>query len=78
MEYSEILAVLPKNVSTVLQSKLDAVQLTPELSKAEVQELLEDVVQQTRLEIIIEDDEKLRLVDSVLNHVSKAVLKLLF
>lgn len=78
MEYSEILNVLPKDVSLILQSKLDGIQLSPDLSKAEVEELINDAVRLTKLEIIISDDEKLRLVDKMLSFVAKAAVKAIF
>jgi hypothetical protein len=78
MNYSDILKALPKSVSDILQSKLDAINLTPDLSRSEVEELLESAVKLTRLEIQIEDDEKLRLVDTLLTFVAKAGANALF
>lgn len=78
MEYSEILNVLPKDVSQILQTKLDRIQLTPELTKEEVEELINDAVKLTKLEILIDDDEKLRLVDKMLSFVAKAAVNAIF
>ncbi len=78
MTYSEILNALPKSVSGILQAKLDAINITPNLSKSEVEELLEDAVKLTRLEMEINDDEKLRLVDALLTCVAKAAVSAIF
>jgi hypothetical protein len=78
MNYSTIIAALPKDVSDLLHKNLDGIELSGELSKDEATELLEGAVKLTKIQMIIEDDEKRRLVDSLLTMVVPAGLKALF
>lgn len=78
MEYAEILKALPQDVETLLQAKLDGIQFTPNLSQDEVKELLEGAVKLTKLEMDISDDEKRRLVDTVLTLIVNAGVKAIF
>ena len=78
MNYADIIKALPPDVAALLQAKLDAAHVSPSMSQDEVKELLDDAVQMTRLEMIIADDEKRRLVDSILTMVGPAALKAIF
>lgn len=78
MKYAEIMKALPKDVADLLQSKLDAVQLPPDITPAEAEELLQDAVDLTRLEMVIHDDEKRRLVDTILTFAAKAGVQAIF
>lgn len=78
MDYADIMKALPKEVADLLHSKLDKIQLTKDLSPDEAKELLDGAVKLTRLEMVIEDDEKRRLVDTLLSFVSQAGVSALF
>lgn len=78
MDYADIMKALPKEVADLLHSKLDKIQLTKDLSPDEAKELLDGAVKLTRLEMVIEDDEKRRLVDTLLSFVSQAGVNALF
>ena len=78
MNYTDIVNALPKDVAETLQAELDKVDINDTMSQDEVCELAEDAVILTRLQIVIEDDEKRRLVDTLLSFVAKSVVSVVF
>lgn len=78
MDYATIIQALPKDVSTILHEKLDSTPMTAEMSPSEIKELINDAVKLTRLEIVIADDEKLRLVDTLLSVLADAGVRAIF
>ena len=78
MNYADIINALPKDVADTLQAELDNVNINDTMSQDEVCELAEDAVTLTRLQIVIEDDEKRRLIDTLLSFVAKSVVSVVF
>ena len=78
MNYAEIMKALPKDVAELLQSKLDAIDLPKDVTPSEAQELLQDAVDETRLQLVVHDDEKRRLIDTILSFVAKAGVNAIF
>ena len=78
MNYVDIISALPKDVADTLQAELDNVNINDTMSQDEVCELAEDAVILTRLQIVIEDDEKRRLVDTLLSFVAESVVSVVF
>lgn len=78
MNYADIVKALPKDVADTLQAELDNVHITNAMSEDEVRELAEDAVKLTRLKTVIADDEKRRLIDSLLSMVAKSVVSVVF
>lgn len=78
MNYADIVKALPKDVADTLQAELDNVNISSSMSQDEVHELAEDAVKLTRLKVVIADDEKRRLVDTLLSFVAKSVVSVVF
>ena len=78
MNYVDIVNALPKDVADTLQAELDNVNINDAMSQDEVRELAEDAVKLTRLKIVIADDEKRRLVDTLLSFVAGSVVGVVF
>ena len=78
MNYADIINALPKDVADTLQAELDNVNINDTMSQDEVRELAEDAVKLTRLKIVIEDDEKRRLIDTLLSFVAGSVVGVVF
>ena len=78
MNYVDIVSALPKDVADTLQAELDNVNITDAMSEDEVFELAEDAIKLTRLKIVIADDEKRRLVDTLLSFVAQSVVGVVF
>ena len=78
MNYADIINALPKDVADTLQAELDNVNINDTMSQDEVCELAEDAVTLTRLQIVIEDDEKRRLIDTLLSFVAGSVVGVVF
>ena len=78
MNYVDIISALPKDVADTLQAELDNVNINDTMSQDEVRELAEDAVKLTRLKIVIADDEKRRLVDTLLSFVAGSVVGVVF
>lgn len=78
MNYSSIINALPQDVATRLQEHLYLIDVNANLSKDEALDLFEDAVRKTKVEMVIEDDEKRRLVDSLLSMVGNAGVGLIF
>lgn len=74
MNYQDIIKALPKDVADTLQSELDNVVITDAMSKDEVFDLVDEAVKLTRLQIVIADDEKRRLVDTLLAFVASSIV----
>ncbi len=78
MNYADIIKALPQDVADTLHAELDKQPFSPELSRDEVLELIEDAVKMTRLRTVIEDDEKRRMVDTLLGMFASAALQVVF
>lgn len=78
MKYSDIINALPLKVSEIVQRHLDAVHMTEHMSESEVKELLDDAINLAKAEIIIDDEDKLRMVDALLAGLSAAGIKAIF
>ena len=78
MTYADIINALPPDVAALLHTKLDAIQFAPGMSADEAKELVDGAVQLTRLEMVIADDEKRRMIDALLTQVAPAAVAALF
>lgn len=78
MNYADIVKALPKDVADTLQVELDNVNITDTMSEDEVFELAEDAIKLTRIKVVIDDDEKRRLVDTLLSFVAQSVVSVVF
>lgn len=78
MLYSEILRVLPKDVSDLLQAKLDAAPFTEHMTPQEATLLVEAAVEQTKSDLFIRNEEVERMAHFLLAQVPQAAVKALF
>ena len=78
MNYADIIAALPADVATLFESKLDSMHISSNLSQVEAQDLFDEAVKLTKLEMVLKDEAMKRMVDTLLTMLSGAGVKAIF
>jgi hypothetical protein len=78
MDIKDIFAQLPADIAKKLQLKLEDAVVSTHLMPDEALEIVEGAVRQLRIDLNLGNDEKLRVVDSLLAMVPGAVISKIF
>jgi hypothetical protein len=78
MDIKEIFAQLPTDIAKKLQLKLEDAVVSTHLTPDEAQEIVEGAVSQLRIDLNLSNDEKFRMIDTLLSKVSGAVVSKIF